>query len=69
MKVMINAYRQDFAFQISLSYHVEHILNKKSTLFFWIVTACRFEGRYQRFGGTYCLYLQGLRTKLACSLP
>jgi hypothetical protein len=26
---------------------------------FWVVTPCILVGRYQRFGGTYCLYLQG----------
>jgi hypothetical protein len=27
-------------------------------LIFWVATPCRFVGRYQRFGGTYCLHLQ-----------
>jgi hypothetical protein len=26
---------------------------------FWIVMACGLVGRYQRFGRTYCLHLQG----------
>jgi hypothetical protein len=34
-----------------------------SMLFFWIITSCGLVGRYQRFGGTYCLYLQGWRWK------
>jgi hypothetical protein len=29
-----------------------------STLVFWIVTLCGLVGWFQRFGGTYCLYLQ-----------
>jgi hypothetical protein len=28
-------------------------------LIFWIVTLCGLLGRYQCFGGTYCLHLQG----------
>jgi hypothetical protein len=28
---------------------------------FWVVTPCRLVGRYQRFGETCCLYLQGWR--------
>jgi hypothetical protein len=28
-------------------------------VFFWAVTPCRLVGRYQRFGETYCLLLQG----------
>jgi hypothetical protein len=32
---------------------------KKSMLIFWVVTSCGLVGRYQRFGGTYCLHLQG----------
>jgi hypothetical protein len=35
-----------------------HCLSK---LVFWVVTPCRLVGRYQRFGGTYCLHLQGWR--------
>jgi hypothetical protein len=31
---------------------------KTSMLVFWVVTPCRPVGRYQRFGGTYCLHLQ-----------
>jgi hypothetical protein len=31
---------------------------KMSMLVFWVVTPCGLVGRYQRFGGTYCLYLQ-----------
>jgi hypothetical protein len=30
-------------------------------LSFWVVTPCGRVGRYQRFGGTYCLYFQGRR--------
>jgi hypothetical protein len=26
---------------------------------FWVMTPFRLVGRYQRFGGTYCLHLQG----------
>jgi hypothetical protein len=32
---------------------------KMSMLFFWVVTPCGLVGRYKRFGGTYCLHLQG----------
>jgi hypothetical protein len=32
---------------------------KMTVLFFWVVTPCRLIGRYQRFGETYCLHLQG----------
>jgi hypothetical protein len=32
---------------------------KMLMLFFWIVTPCTLVGRYQRFGETYCLHLQG----------
>jgi hypothetical protein len=32
-----------------------------TTLFFWVVTRCRLMGRYQRFGETYCVYLQPWR--------
>jgi hypothetical protein len=28
-------------------------------LVFWVVTPCELLGRYQRFGGTYCLHHQG----------
>jgi hypothetical protein len=31
---------------------------KMSILVFWVVTQCGLVGRYQRFGGTYCLHLQ-----------
>jgi hypothetical protein len=30
---------------------------KIKTLVFWVVTPCRLVGRYQNFGGTYCLHL------------
>jgi hypothetical protein len=30
-------------------------------LVFWVVTQCGLVGRYQRFGGTYCLHLQPWR--------
>jgi hypothetical protein len=30
-----------------------------SVLVFWVVTPCGLLSRYQRFGGTYCLHLQG----------
>jgi hypothetical protein len=32
---------------------------------FWVVTPCWLAGRYQRFGGTYCLHLQGWRVHTA----
>jgi hypothetical protein len=32
---------------------------KMSTLSFWVVTPCGLVCRYQRFGATYCLHLQG----------
>jgi hypothetical protein len=32
---------------------------KMSMLVFWIVMLCELVGRYQRFGVTYCLHLQG----------
>jgi hypothetical protein len=32
-----------------------------TVLYFWVVTPCRFIGRYQRFGETYCLHLLGSR--------
>jgi hypothetical protein len=28
-------------------------------MFFWVVTPCRLVDRYQNFGKTYCLHLQG----------
>jgi hypothetical protein len=32
----------------------------RMTMFFiWVLTPCRLVGRYQHFGGTYCLHLQG----------
>jgi hypothetical protein len=30
-----------------------------SMFIFWVVTPCGLIGRYERFGGTYCLHLQG----------
>jgi hypothetical protein len=33
----------------------------QSMLVFWVVTPCGLGGGYQRFGGTYCLHLQGRR--------
>jgi hypothetical protein len=32
---------------------------KMSMLFFWVITPCGLASRYQRFGGTYCVHLQG----------
>jgi hypothetical protein len=32
---------------------------KTSMLVFWLVTPNRLAGKYQRFGGIYCLHLQG----------
>jgi hypothetical protein len=32
---------------------------KMSLLFFWVVAPRVLVGRYQRFGGTYCVHLQG----------
>jgi hypothetical protein len=32
---------------------------KMLMLVFWKVTPFGLESRYQRFGGTYCLHLQG----------
>jgi hypothetical protein len=34
--------------------HLDRVL-----LVTWVVVQCGFVGGYQRFGGTYCLYLQG----------
>jgi hypothetical protein len=34
-----------------------------SMLIFWAVTAYGLVGGYQRFGGTYCLHLQGFATQ------
>jgi hypothetical protein len=28
-------------------------------MLFWVLTPCRLVGRYQRFGETHCLHLQG----------
>jgi hypothetical protein len=36
-------------------------------LVFWAVTLCGLVGRYQRFGGTYCLRLQGGRAETLAS--
>jgi hypothetical protein len=33
---------------------------KISIFFFWVATPCGLVGRYQRFGGAYCLLLQDL---------
>jgi hypothetical protein len=30
---------------------------KMSMLVFWVVMPCGLVGKYQRFGGTYCLHL------------
>jgi hypothetical protein len=39
-----------------------------SMLVFWVATPCGLVGGYQRFGGTYCLYLQGWwRLETVCS--
>jgi hypothetical protein len=35
-------------------------------LVFWVVTPCGLVGRYQRFGETYCLLLQGLTFVSTC---
>jgi hypothetical protein len=32
-------------------------------LVLWVVTQCGLAGRFQRFGGTYCLNLQGVTTQ------
>jgi hypothetical protein len=45
---------------------------KISMLVFWVVTPCGFVGRYKRFGGIYCIHLQGLRptsTKIIHPFP
>jgi hypothetical protein len=34
------------------------IWGKDVELDFWAATQCKLTGRYQRFGGTYCLHLQ-----------
>jgi hypothetical protein len=52
--------------------HVARIENmisacKITVLVFWVVTPCELAGRYQRFGGTYCLHLhhrENLKYKL-----
>jgi hypothetical protein len=36
-------------------------------LVFWVVAQCETVGRYRRFGGTYCLYLEGFKMEAACS--
>jgi hypothetical protein len=33
---------------------------KTLILIFWVVTPCKLLGRYQHFGGIYCLYPQDL---------
>jgi hypothetical protein len=30
-------------------------------MIFWVLAPCRLVGRYQRFGDTYCLHLQGAK--------
>jgi hypothetical protein len=40
-----------------------HMAVKMSMLVFWVVTPCGLVGRYQRFGGTYRLHLQGWRRR------
>jgi hypothetical protein len=35
-------------------------MKKLSVLVFWVVMPSGLIGRYQRFGGTCCLHLQGL---------
>jgi hypothetical protein len=40
---------------------------KMSVLVFWVVKPCGLAGRYHRFGGTYCLHLQGWRRCLPTS--
>jgi hypothetical protein len=34
------------------------------SMVFWVVTPCGLVGRYQRFGDTYCLHLQGWSDRL-----
>jgi hypothetical protein len=36
---------------------------RMSMLLLWVVTPCELVGRYQRFGETYCLHLQGRKWK------
>jgi hypothetical protein len=31
---------------------------------FWVVTPCGLVGVYQRFEGTYCLHIRGLKTTM-----
>jgi hypothetical protein len=43
---------------------------EKETMFmliFCVVTPCELAGKYQRFGGTKCLHLQGLKMKAVCA--
>jgi hypothetical protein len=48
-----------------LSYKIYYVRYKvltavnMSMLLFWVVTPYGLVGRYQCFGGTYCLHLQG----------
>jgi hypothetical protein len=37
----------------------EVITAVKVAMMFWVVTPYGLVGTYQRFGGTYCLFLQG----------
>jgi hypothetical protein len=37
---------------------------KMSMLVFWVIKPCGLVGRYQHFGGTYCLHRQGWRWRL-----
>jgi hypothetical protein len=43
--------------QSSLNLHT--LFKILTMLFFWVLTLCSLVGRYQRFGETYCLHLQG----------
>jgi hypothetical protein len=36
---------------------------KMLMLLFWVIRPCGIAGRYQCFGGTYFLYLQGITTQ------
>jgi hypothetical protein len=40
-----------------------------SILVFWVETSCGRVGRYQRFGETHCLHLQGWRLQSTSSPP
>jgi hypothetical protein len=42
---------------------LEDLTTVRMAMFFWVVMPCRLEGRYQRFGATYCLHLQGWAQK------